>query len=89
MNNQIYTKFRPIDLINNTSDDIYQEVVKNINKKYKNKSYLEVKSYEKGMSLRLKPGVFRAGKILNLEKIKVNLFLYLLILKRNMNMVYY
>ena len=45
-NNNIHTStnHRPIDLINNTNEDIFEEVMNNIKKKldYKNKNYVEL-----------------------------------------------
>ena len=41
------TRYRPVDLINNTDNNIYDEVIANINKKYKAKSYQTLKTFEK------------------------------------------
>ena len=56
------TKYRPIDLINNIDINIYNEVIANINKKYKAKSNEDLKIFEKGIRLRLKPGCYKIGR---------------------------
>ena len=64
------TKYRPIDLINNTDINIYNEVIANINKKYKAKSNKEFKTFEKGIRLRLKPGCYKIGRNIKFRKAK-------------------
>ena len=58
-----------MDLINNTDGDIYNEVINNMNKKYKNKN-LEIKTYESGTKIRLKPGCYKIGRNIKFRKNK-------------------
>ena len=68
-NEHSVTKFRPVDLINNTSEDIYNEVITNIKKKY-SKNNINIDIYKKGTKLRLKPGCYKFGKNIKFRKNK-------------------
>ena len=50
-----------MDLINNTSEEVFNEVIANITKKYNNK-YLKYFTIKKGTKLRLKPGCYKSGR---------------------------
>lgn len=63
------TRYRPVDLINNTDNDISKKVIDNINKKYKT-NHLNLKTFEKGIRLRLKPGCYRIGRNIKFRKAK-------------------
>jgi len=52
------TKFRPMGLINNTNEEIFNEVIANITKKY-NKKNLEYTTIKKDTKLRLQPGCIK------------------------------
>ena len=63
------TKFKPVDLISNTNEEIYKTVIDNINKKY-NKKDLKFKIYEAGTKVRIKPGVYKTGRNIKFRKSK-------------------
>ena len=70
-NNNIHstTGYKPIELFSNTSEEVFEEVNKNIEKAFKNKNtyFSEVK---KGDKLILKKGAYGNGRIIKLRKTK-------------------
>ena len=71
-NNNIHTStnHRPIDLINNTNEDIFEEVMNNIKKKldYKNKNYVEL---NEGDHIMIKKNCKISGKRLITQRINL------------------
>ena len=74
-NTHTVTKYRPIDLINNTDNDIYEEVINNIRRKYQSKTN-EFKILEKGTKIKLKPGCYKIGRNIKFRKMEIKLLLF-------------
>ena len=68
-NTHSVTKYRPVDLINNTNEEVFKELIANITKKY-NKKNLEYTIIKKGTKLRLKPGCYKSGRSIKFRKNK-------------------
>ena len=68
-NTHTTTKYKPIELFSNTSEDVFNEVSNNIDKAFKNKNtyFSEIK---KGDKLLLKKGTYPSGRIIKIRKSK-------------------
>ena len=58
-----------MNLINNTNEEVFNEVIAYITKKYNNKN-LEYITIKKGTKLRLKPCCYKSGRSIKSGKIK-------------------
>ena len=89
-NNNIHwiTKYKPIDLINNTDSGIYDIVKDNIKTKYKN-SIDSITNYKKDDHIKIKKGAYKIGNCIKIRKNKFKNLSFLQLFKMIIIVVYY
>ena len=69
-NTHTITKFKPIDLIHNTDESIYNIVIENIKKRTNKYDDMNIILYHEGEHIKIKKGAYKLGKSIKIRKIK-------------------